>query len=92
MSTTYRASDYGRPLYRDPERGVVFGVCAGLAEYFDLNVGMLRVLALVALLMLSIPTLIGYAIAGLLMKGKPLRYYGKQDEAAFWKSGNRQNG
>jgi phage shock protein C len=92
MSTTYRASDYGRPLYRDPERGVVLGVCAGLAEYFDLNVGMLRVLALVALLTISIPTLIAYAIAGLLMKGKPLRYYGKTDEAAFWKSGNRQNG
>lgn len=92
MSTTYRASEYGRPLYRDSQRGVVFGICAGLAEYFDLNVGMLRVLALVGLLMLSIPTLISYGIAALLMKDKPLRYYGKQEEATFWKSGNHQNG
>jgi phage shock protein C len=35
-------------LRRIPERGVVAGVCAGIAEYFDWNVKVLRVLLALA--------------------------------------------
>jgi phage shock protein C len=36
-------------LRRIPERGVVAGVCAGIAEYFDWNTKILRVIAVVLL-------------------------------------------
>ena len=34
-------------LRRIPERGVIAGVCAGIGEYFDWNVKLLRVIAVV---------------------------------------------
>ena len=37
-------------LRRIPERGVVAGVCAGIAEYFDWNVKVLRVLLVLAVI------------------------------------------
>src|SRR5690606_27567209 len=35
-------------LYRNPERGLIFGVCAGLAEHFGFDVTITRVLVVVA--------------------------------------------
>lgn len=32
-----------RTLYRLPKQGKIFGVCAGLAEYFDMDVTLMRV-------------------------------------------------
>lgn len=48
-------------LRRIPERGVIAGVCAGIAEYFDWNVKLLRVLAVV-LLFCSGTSLIVYLV------------------------------
>ena len=42
----YRA---GRSLYRS-RRGVIFGVCRGLADYFDFNVVWIRVIFIIILL------------------------------------------
>jgi phage shock protein PspC (stress-responsive transcriptional regulator) len=39
-----------RRLYRDTENQKVFGVCAGLSDYFDLDVTLIRVLWLIAVL------------------------------------------
>ena len=36
-------------LYRDPEGARVAGVCAGLAQYFDVDVTLIRILMLVAI-------------------------------------------
>ena len=36
-------------LYRDPQNARVAGVCAGLAQYFDVDVTVIRVLMLVAI-------------------------------------------
>jgi phage shock protein C len=35
-------------LYRNPQRGMIFGVCAGLAEHFGFDVTITRVLVVVA--------------------------------------------
>ena len=44
--------DYGpfRGFYRDRENGWIFGVCAGLADRFNLNVGAVRIIAEISLL------------------------------------------
>jgi phage shock protein C len=48
---------------RIPERGVVGGVCAGIAEYFDWNVRLLRALLVVALIFSgAFPILVVYAV------------------------------
>lgn len=39
----------GKKLYRIPERGVVKGVCAGLAEYMGVPVALVRVMAVLSI-------------------------------------------
>jgi len=43
---------YDRPqkrLYRDPDSKIIGGVCSGLAAYFDIDIVIVRILAVVAL-------------------------------------------
>jgi phage shock protein C len=52
-----------RNLRRIPERGVVGGVCAGIAEYFDWNVRLLRALLVIVLVFSgAFPILVVYAV------------------------------
>lgn len=61
----------GGGLYRS-RNGLIAGVCAGLAEYFDLSVFWMRVIAVVLLLCSGIwPVLVVYVIAALMMKKSP---------------------
>lgn len=57
-----------KKLYRDPENGIFFGVCAGVAEYFNMDVSIVRLLFL--LLAWNIG-LIPYIIAGFVIPEKP---------------------
>jgi phage shock protein C len=75
-------------LYRDRENGLFLGVCAGLAECFDVRVTAVRVLAIVALLILFWPVLFVYLTAAFLLRDRPLRYRGRDHEARFWRSGS----
>lgn len=56
-------------LYRDGERGMIAGVCAGLADFFELNVRMTRIV--VAISALFFPSLIVvYIVLAVLLKKK----------------------
>ena len=84
-------NDSPRRLYRDPERGIILGVCAGLAEAIACPPWLVRLAALVALWFYVEPTLVAYAITALLLPVRPLRFCGNGDEAGFWRS-NRNGG
>jgi phage shock protein C len=49
-----------RRFYRNRDRAVVAGVCAGLADYFGFNLKVTRVLAVICLLMAMPMTLLVY--------------------------------
>ena len=57
--STYDAIS-GRRFYRNKDRALVAGVCAGLADYFGFNLKVTRVLAFVCLLMAMPMTLLVY--------------------------------
>lgn len=40
-----------KTLYRDPNNGKLGGVCAGLAEYFGVEIWLMRILAVTAFLL-----------------------------------------
>ena len=84
----HRRSLRGLRLYRDTDHGMIMGVCAGLSDQFGFRLGPLRIIALVSLLLFTLPTLLVYVAAGLLLPDKPLRYYGERDERELW-SGRR---
>ena len=74
-------------LYRDRENAMILGVCAGIAERFEFNVLGVRILAVVAMICLAFwPVAIAYVIFGLLLRDRPLSYYGRDYEDRFWRS------
>jgi phage shock protein C len=58
------------PLYKDPLNGVLFGVCAGFAKYFNINVSLIRLFFLMSFLL----TWIIYVTLALVLKNKPVDY------------------
>jgi phage shock protein C len=65
----------GRRLYRDADRAVLGGVCAGLAGYFGLNLKVTRFLAFVTFLMAMPMAVIGYLAAVFLIPAESRRDY-----------------
>jgi phage shock protein PspC (stress-responsive transcriptional regulator) len=76
--------EFLRRLYRDSDNGWIFGVCAGLADHFRVNVVGVRLLALVLAWFVTLPTVIIYVVLALLMRDRPLIYRGGSDERHFW--------
>ena len=83
--------DHGpmRGFYRDRENGWVFGVCAGLADRFNLNLGAIRLIAVVSLFLLFWLTAAIYLAATVLIREKPLVYSGRESEFEFWRRRHR---
>lgn len=85
---------YGRrrvPFYRDRDNGWIFGVCAGIAEYYDINVVVIRILAALSLCLLFWPTAIAYLAATVLFRDRPLIYRGRRREEDFWRYSARDD-
>ena len=83
--------EYAHGLYKDRENGWIFGVCAGIAEYWGISTGVVRILAVISLWLFSGITLLAYLIAAVLFQSKPLVYAGRFAEHDFWKKSARDN-
>jgi phage shock protein C len=68
MNTEHR-TDPGliNRLHRNPRRGVIFGVCAGIAEYFGFDLTVTRVLVVIAALFAFPLITIAYLVLALLL-------------------------
>jgi phage shock protein C len=67
MSDEARDPGLINKLYRNPRRGMIFGVCAGIAEYFGFDVTVTRVLVVIGMFF-AFPVICGaYLILGLLL-------------------------
>lgn len=93
MSRDTWDTDFGplRGFYRDRENGLVFGVCAGVADRFNFRVGAVRVIAVISLLLFFWLTAAVYLAATLLIREKPLVYSGRRSESEFWRRYTRDN-
>lgn len=85
-----RASPYDSPnphrLYRDPQRGVLGGVCTGIADYFGVQPAVVRLAMLFALFFFSVPLVIAYVIALMVLPVRPAQVYRNAEEEAFWRT------
>lgn len=62
----------GKTLYRDPVNGKIAGVCAGIAEYFNLEIWLVRVVTvLISFIGFGFFVVIAYVAAILLIEKKP---------------------
>jgi phage shock protein C len=77
---------HSRRFYRDSERGVILGVCTGMAESFNWPVWLTRIGALALAWCFPVYVVVAYIVAALIMPERPLRYRGDGDERTFWQS------
>ena len=57
-------------LYRDTRRGMIFGVCAGIAEYFAFDLRITRVLTVVGAMFGMPVVFISYLVLGVMLPRK----------------------
>jgi phage shock protein C len=74
-------------LYRDTKRARVAGVCAGLANFFDIKVRFVR-LAVILLTIWSgfVPGILIYVALALLLKPMPDNLFKSAEEERFWRT------
>lgn len=60
-----------RKLYKNPDDAKIWGVCAGIAEYFELEVWLVRVIAASLLLMMNGTAFLAYVILCFVLDPKP---------------------
>ena len=70
-------------LYRDRRRAWLAGVCAGIADYFGVSVGLVRLLTFLSAIFFTMPTVFGYLMAALVLRRKPDHLYGSGEEEAW---------
>ena len=72
MNDNRRDPGLANKLYRNPRRGVIFGVCAGIAEYFGFDLTITRVVVAFTALF-AFPMICGaYIVLGFLL---PVKHY-----------------
>ena len=76
--STY-AGTTGRRLYRDADRAVLGGVCAGLSDYLGFNLKVTRFLCVVAFLCAVPFAVIAYLVAVLVIPASSSRVYDQYD-------------
>lgn len=85
--TSYKKSP--TRLYKDPHRGKIMGVCAGIAEYLDIKVGFVRIIGVLGIFAFGPLVVIGYLIMGFALDAKPADLYEDEREEEFWKQTRR---
>ena len=84
MKRDYRR--YLSGLYLDRENGWVFGVCAGIADRFGVDLNIVRIVTCLLLVFFTMPTAITYALAAALLSDRPLSMSDPDREREFWRS------
>jgi phage shock protein C len=71
-------------LYRDPSKGKIAGVCAGIAEYFGMEIWLVRILILTGFFLLAPPFFfVGYIAAWFILEKKPRGLSNRSREGEF---------
>ncbi|MBI2434447.1 MAG: PspC domain-containing protein [Candidatus Hydrogenedentes bacterium] len=80
------ACQYKSGPYRS-RRGMIFGVCRGLAEHLNVSVGWTRFFTVLGFILTGFwPVGAAYIIAALLMKPEPVLAFRSEEDAEFYGS------
>ena len=75
-------------LWRDTDRGLLAGVCAGIAGYIGVEPIVVRAVAVLGLFFFFPPTIAAYVILAVVLPPKPRAFYASAEEEAFWRGVN----
>jgi len=74
-----------RRLYRNKDKGVICGVCAGLADYFGADLVLVRVVTVLGLIFFMPATLLIYFALCFIVPVMPQRLYRDERDEQFWR-------
>jgi phage shock protein C len=72
-------------LYRDRERGLLAGVCSGLAEYFGFNARALRLVTAISAIFFAPFVVTSYIVLAILLPSKPVEPQLDERQKQFWR-------
>jgi len=90
MVNHFKNVDYRKKLYRNTREAKVWGVCAGIADYLEVNVFAVRMFALVLVCMTWFPVLL-YIGATLILDPKPDSLYDSEPQPAPRRYGSAED-
>ena len=70
-------------LWRATDRGMIAGVCAGIADYLGVEPIVMRLVAMLCLFVFFPPTIVTYVILAIVLRRKPPGLYSGPNEEAF---------
>lgn len=73
-------------LYKNKRRGKLFGVCAGVAEYFGINPFSVRVATAIGCFVFPFMVPFAYIVSALLLDDKPQDLYQDKTQEKFYSS------
>ncbi len=76
-------------LYRDKDRAVIAGVCAGLADWTGVNRVGLRLVVVLLALPFTFVMVVGYLVLWLLLPKRPRDLYRDEHDEEFWQEVRR---
>jgi len=72
-------------LYRDPEHGILAGVCAGIADYLGVERIVVRLAFVLGLVFFIVPAGLAYILLAIALPTRPPALYRSDEEATFWR-------
>jgi phage shock protein C len=72
-------------IYRDPARGWIAGVCAGIADHLGVEPILARLVAVLCLIFFVLPTIVAYVAFALVLKPRPPALFTSADEESFFR-------
>lgn len=89
----HRYDEYERPsrnrLYRNKERSILGGVCAGIADWTGFNLTALRVITVLLAIPFTAVMVVGYILLWILVPKRPINLYRDECDEAFWQEVRR---
>lgn len=79
-----------KELYRDPEKGKLAGVCAGIAEYFGWELWLVRIVFISGILLTGSFFFLAYFVGWFILDKKPKGFESRQGKAKDF--ADRSNG
>jgi len=91
MTEDFTRSPNPHRLYRDKRHGVISGVCAGFADYFNVDVVIVRIAMILALIFFTPFAIVGYIVAAIVMPRRPdYAHAPTEEESRFWRGVSRK--
>ena len=72
-------------VWRDPQRGWIAGVCAGIADHLGVAPALVRLVAVLGLIFFVIPTVVAYVALAVVLQPKPPALFATPEQEAFWR-------